>query len=75
SSTWGAAPPANAGHITTSHEFYQLLQQGEKKPRLIVMFLQDTLSIDDFTYYSTMYGNENPLNNLQVGVCMSLCVT
>ncbi|XP_075711169.1 V-type proton ATPase subunit S1-like [Rhinoderma darwinii] len=65
SSTWGTTPTVNAGHITTSHEFYQLLKQDAKKPRLIVMFLQDTLSIEDFTYYSTAYGNENPLNNVQ----------
>lgn len=65
SSTWSTLPTVNAGHITSSHEFYQLLQQDDRKSRFIVMFLQDTLSIDDFTYYSTVYGNENPLNNVQ----------
>ncbi|XP_040267664.1 V-type proton ATPase subunit S1-like [Bufo bufo] len=65
SSSWSTAPTVNAGHITTRQEFYQLLQQDGRTARLIVMFLQDTLSIDDFTYYSTSYGNENPLNNVQ----------
>ncbi|XP_056425339.1 V-type proton ATPase subunit S1-like isoform X2 [Hyla sarda] len=64
-STWSTVPTVNTGHITSSHEFYQLLQQDDRKARLIVMFLQDTLSIDDFTYYSMAYGNENPLNNVQ----------
>ncbi|KAM3925225.1 V-type proton ATPase subunit S1-like [Leptodactylus fuscus] len=65
SSALGTAPTVNAGHITSSHEFYQLLKQEDRKVNLFVLFLQDTLSIDDFTYYSTVYGNENPLNNVQ----------
>ncbi|XP_069620999.1 V-type proton ATPase subunit S1-like isoform X2 [Ranitomeya imitator] len=65
SSTWGTTPSINAGHITSSHEFYQLLQQDDRKCSFLVMFLQDTLSIDDFTYYSTAYGNENPMNDVQ----------
>ncbi|XP_069832736.1 V-type proton ATPase subunit S1-like [Dendropsophus ebraccatus] len=63
--TWGTAPTINAGHITSSNEFYHLLQQDDRKTRFIVMFLQDTLNIDDFTYYSTAYGTENPLFNVQ----------
>ncbi|XP_072006792.1 V-type proton ATPase subunit S1-like [Engystomops pustulosus] len=65
SSAWSLAPIVNAGHITSGHEFYKLLEEDAPKPKLIVMFLQDTLSIDDFTYYSTVYGNENPLQNVQ----------
>ncbi|KAM4036695.1 V-type proton ATPase subunit S1-like [Anomaloglossus baeobatrachus] len=65
SSTWGTTPTLNAGHITSGQEFYQLLQQDNRKARFLVMFLQDTLSIDDFTYYSTTYGNENPMNSIQ----------
>ncbi|XP_068132491.1 V-type proton ATPase subunit S1-like isoform X2 [Hyperolius riggenbachi] len=31
----------------------------------LVIFLQDTLSMDDFTYYSAAFGSENPLHNVQ----------
>ncbi|XP_075065037.1 V-type proton ATPase subunit S1-like isoform X2 [Mixophyes fleayi] len=66
SSVWASAPAVSDGHITSSHELYRLLQQGDV-PRTgsIVLFLQDTLSIDDFTYYSTVYGSDNPLHNVQ----------
>ncbi|XP_063783250.1 V-type proton ATPase subunit S1-like [Pseudophryne corroboree] len=64
SSVWASAPVVSDGHIASSHELHRLLQGGDV-PRTLVMFLQDTLSIDDFTYYSTVYESENPLQNVQ----------
>uniref|UniRef100_A0A8D0ETQ2 VAS1 ATPase n=1 Tax=Strix occidentalis caurina TaxID=311401 RepID=A0A8D0ETQ2_STROC len=34
-----------------------------QKSRNLILFLQDTLSVDDFTYLSESYGNKNPFQN------------
>ncbi|MEE6507728.1 hypothetical protein FKM82_029757 [Ascaphus truei] len=66
SSMWGFAPAVIDGHITSKHELHKLLQPAiTANPKNIIMFLQDTLSIEDFTYYSSVYGSENPLHNVQ----------
>ncbi|XP_053319386.1 V-type proton ATPase subunit S1-like [Spea bombifrons] len=66
SSMWNSAQAGNNGHITSKHELQTLLRSATTStPMNVIMFLQDTLSIDDFTYYSTVSGSENPLHNVQ----------
>ncbi|KAM4677318.1 V-type proton ATPase subunit S1-like [Discoglossus pictus] len=66
SSMWESEQAISDGHIIERHELHMLLQPAiTPKPNNIVMFLQDTLSIDDFTYYSSGYGSKNPMHNIQ----------
>ncbi|XP_040199649.1 V-type proton ATPase subunit S1-like [Rana temporaria] len=65
SSVWASAPALNGGHVASSDELHSLLQEVVSRKGSIVIFLQDTLSMDDITYYSTVSGSENPLYNVQ----------
>ncbi|NWS67233.1 VAS1 ATPase, partial [Crotophaga sulcirostris] len=52
------------GRIVSAQELTGLLQPViSQNSRNLVLFLQDTLSIDDFTYQSESYGNKNPFQN------------
>ncbi|NXK06313.1 VAS1 ATPase, partial [Herpetotheres cachinnans] len=52
------------GHIVSAQELSVLLQPVfTQNSRNLILFLQDTLSIDDFTYLSESYGNRNPFQN------------
>ncbi|NXG14403.1 VAS1 ATPase, partial [Grallaria varia] len=52
------------GHIVSAQELTVLLQPlFAHNSRNLVLFLQDRLSIDDFTYLSESYGNKNPFQN------------
>ncbi|NXC18263.1 VAS1 ATPase, partial [Corythaeola cristata] len=54
------------GHIVSAQELTALLQPAfTQNSRNLILFLQDTLSIDDFTYLSESYGNKNPFQNIQ----------
>ncbi|KAM5171404.1 V-type proton ATPase subunit S1-like [Mantella aurantiaca] len=65
SSVWASVPAVNGGHITSSDELHRSLQEVVSRKGSIVIFLQDTLSMDDITYYSTMSGSEKLLYNVQ----------
>ncbi|XP_035182786.1 V-type proton ATPase subunit S1 [Oxyura jamaicensis] len=65
-SQWNPEPALHEGHIVSAQELAVLLQPVfSPSPRNLVLFLQETLSIDDFTYYSESYGNKNPFQNVQ----------
>ncbi|NXV42159.1 VAS1 ATPase, partial [Uria aalge] len=52
------------GHVVSAQELTALLQPVfTQNSRNLILFLQDTLSIDDFTYLSESYGNKNPFQN------------
>ncbi|NXY03523.1 VAS1 ATPase, partial [Pteruthius melanotis] len=52
------------GHVFSAQELTELLQPlFTQNSRTLVLFLQDRLSIDDFTYFSESYGNKNPFQN------------
>ncbi|NXS35394.1 VAS1 ATPase, partial [Pomatostomus ruficeps] len=52
------------GHVVSAQELTMLLQPlFTQNSRNLVLFMQDRLSIDDFTYLSESYGNENPFQN------------
>ncbi|NXW04006.1 VAS1 ATPase, partial [Fregetta grallaria] len=52
------------GHVVSAQELTLLLQRVfTQNSRNLILFLQDTLSIDDFTYLSESYGNKNPFQN------------
>ncbi|NWZ33250.1 VAS1 ATPase, partial [Brachypodius atriceps] len=52
------------GQVVSAQELMVLLQPlFTQNSRNLVLFLQDRLSIDDFTYFSESYGNRNPFQN------------
>ncbi|NXO62896.1 VAS1 ATPase, partial [Phainopepla nitens] len=52
------------GQVVSAQELSTLLQPlFTQNSRNLVLFLQDRLSIDDFTYFSESYGNRNPFQN------------
>ncbi|NWV80934.1 VAS1 ATPase, partial [Dasyornis broadbenti] len=52
------------GHVISAQELTLLLQPlFTQNSRNLVLFLQDRLSVDDFTYLSESYGNKNPFQN------------
>ncbi|NXT45666.1 VAS1 ATPase, partial [Pluvianellus socialis] len=52
------------GHVVSAKELTVLLQPVfTQKPRNLILFLQDRLSIEDFTYLSESYSNKNPFQN------------
>ncbi|NWU56585.1 VAS1 ATPase, partial [Dromas ardeola] len=52
------------GHVVSAQELTVLLQPVfTQNSRNLVLFLQDTLSVDDFTYLSESFGNKNPFQN------------
>ncbi|KFQ79076.1 V-type proton ATPase subunit S1, partial [Phaethon lepturus] len=52
------------GHVVSAQELTVLLQPVfTQNSRNLILFLQDTLSIDDFTYFSESYSNKNPFQN------------
>ncbi|KFO06916.1 V-type proton ATPase subunit S1, partial [Balearica regulorum gibbericeps] len=54
------------GHVVSAQELTVLLQPVfTQNSRNLIVFLQDTLSIDDFTYLSESYSNKNPFQNIQ----------
>ncbi|XP_072257676.1 V-type proton ATPase subunit S1-like [Pyxicephalus adspersus] len=64
-SVWASTPEIRGGHITSGDELHRFLHKIVSNKGSIVIFFQDTLSMDDITYYSTVSGNENPLYNVQ----------
>ncbi|NXN37026.1 VAS1 ATPase, partial [Rhinoptilus africanus] len=53
------------GHVVSAQELTVLLQPVfTQNSRNLILFLQDTLSVDDFTYLSESYGNKNPFQNV-----------
>ncbi|XP_053575743.1 V-type proton ATPase subunit S1-like [Bombina bombina] len=66
SSMWESTPAIIDGHITSDHELRMLLQTAiTREPKNVVMFLQDTLSMEDFTYFSADSGSDNPMHIIQ----------
>ncbi|NXR47154.1 VAS1 ATPase, partial [Hippolais icterina] len=52
------------GQVVSAQDLTVLLQPlFTQNSRNLVLFLQDRLSIDDFTYFSESYGNKNPFQN------------
>ncbi|KYO47536.1 V-type proton ATPase subunit S1 [Alligator mississippiensis] len=66
SSLWNSETTLHEGHIITKQELPTVLQPiFTQSSKNLVLFLQDMLSIDDFTYYSESYGTEKPFHNVQ----------
>lgn len=65
-SQWNPGPAMHEGHVVSAQELMEFLQPlFTQNSRNLVLFLQDRLSIDDFTYFSESYGNKNPFQNVQ----------
>nr|XP_056703176.1 V-type proton ATPase subunit S1-like [Euleptes europaea] len=62
----GLASTFHEGHIISEHELHMLLQHAiSQDSRNLVVFLQDKLSVDDFTRYADSSGNETQFLNVQ----------
>ncbi|XP_053112202.1 V-type proton ATPase subunit S1-like, partial [Hemicordylus capensis] len=62
----GLANTLHEGHVASKHELHTLLQHTvSQDSRSVILFLQDTLSVDDFTRYANSSGNETPFRNVQ----------
>ncbi|XP_014819495.1 PREDICTED: V-type proton ATPase subunit S1 isoform X1 [Calidris pugnax] len=65
-SQWNPDTALHEGHIVSAQELTELLQPAfTQNSRNLILFLQDTLSVDDFTYLTEAYGNKNPFQNVQ----------
>ncbi|KAM6089836.1 LOW QUALITY PROTEIN: V-type proton ATPase subunit S1-like [Theristicus caerulescens] len=65
-SQWNPVTALHEGRIVSARELTVLLQPVfTHNSRNLILFLQDTLSIDDFTYLSESYSNKNPFQNVQ----------
>ncbi|XP_061844761.1 V-type proton ATPase subunit S1-like [Colius striatus] len=65
-SLWNPDIALHEGHVVSAQELTVLLQHiFTQDSRNLILFLQDTLSIDDFTYLSEAYDNKNPFQNVQ----------
>ncbi|XP_032543103.1 V-type proton ATPase subunit S1 [Chiroxiphia lanceolata] len=65
-SQWNPDTAMHEGHVVSAQELTVLLQSlFTQNSRNLVLFLQDRLSVDDFTYFSESYGNKNPFQNVQ----------
>ncbi|XP_074681579.1 V-type proton ATPase subunit S1 [Strix aluco] len=65
-SQWNPDTALHEGHVVSARELTVFLQPVfTQKSRNLILFLQDTLSVDDFTYLSESYGNKNPFQNVQ----------
>ncbi|KAM6302033.1 V-type proton ATPase subunit S1 [Podargus strigoides] len=65
-SQWNPDIALHEGHIVSAQELTVFLRPVfTQNSRNLILFLQDTLSIDDFTYFSESYSNKNPFQNVQ----------
>ncbi|KAM6137734.1 LOW QUALITY PROTEIN: V-type proton ATPase subunit S1-like [Pterocles gutturalis] len=65
-SQWNPDTALHEGHVVSAQELTVLMQPVfTQNSRNLILFLQDTLSIDDFTYHSESYSNKNPFQNVQ----------
>ncbi|XP_005519575.1 PREDICTED: V-type proton ATPase subunit S1-like [Pseudopodoces humilis] len=65
-SQWNPDTAVHEGQVVSAQELMVLLQPlFTQNSRNLVLFLQDRLSTDDFTYFSESYGNKNPFQNVQ----------
>ncbi|KAM3911547.1 V-type proton ATPase subunit S1 [Leptodactylus fuscus] len=59
SSLWSSQPSTYAGHVTTDLQLGQYLDAAlSNGPRNVLLFLQEKLSIEDFTAFGGVYGNK-----------------
>ncbi|XP_044161665.1 V-type proton ATPase subunit S1 [Bufo gargarizans] len=58
-SLWSAQPSAHGGHVTTDLQLGQYLDAAlSTGPRNVLLFLQEKLSVEDFTAFGGVYGNK-----------------
>uniref|UniRef100_UPI00398E6632 V-type proton ATPase subunit S1-like n=2 Tax=Pristiophorus japonicus TaxID=55135 RepID=UPI00398E6632 len=68
SSLWDSQTAPNEGHVVSGEQLSSYLNPAlGKGPKTVILFLQDKLSVDDFTVYGGAYGNkqESAFPNLQ----------
>uniref|UniRef100_A0A8I3QRA4 ATPase H+ transporting accessory protein 1 n=1 Tax=Canis lupus familiaris TaxID=9615 RepID=A0A8I3QRA4_CANLF len=72
---WGPAASTHEGHITSDMQLSTYLDPAlELGPRNVLLFLQDKLSIEDFTAYGGVFGNkqDSAFSNLEVRNALDL---
>ncbi|XP_064418008.1 V-type proton ATPase subunit S1-like [Latimeria chalumnae] len=66
SSLWDSQTAVYEGHVTSKLQLHTVLQPiFDQNFKNVVLFLQDELSVDDFTHYSRAYRNENSFHHVQ----------
>ncbi|XP_074055654.1 V-type proton ATPase subunit S1 [Macrotis lagotis] len=71
---WAAETQAHEGHITPDLQLASYLEAALRKgPRTVLLFLQDKLSIEDFTAYGGVFGNkqDSAFSNLETALQMA----
>ncbi|KAG8537257.1 hypothetical protein GDO81_024813, partial [Engystomops pustulosus] len=59
SSLWSAQPSTHGGHVTTDLQLNQYVDAALcNGPKNVLLFLQEKLSIEDFTAFGGVYGNK-----------------
>ncbi|XP_069604027.1 V-type proton ATPase subunit S1 [Ranitomeya imitator] len=59
SSLWSAQPSTHGGHVTTDLQLGQYLDSAlSSGPKNFLLFLQEKLSVEDFTAFGGVYGNK-----------------
>ncbi|XP_030071972.1 V-type proton ATPase subunit S1 [Microcaecilia unicolor] len=65
-SLWDSKPAVHEGHVISGNELHTLLQPVfTQNSKNLVLFLQDQLSVEDFTYYSKVHEDEKPFHSVQ----------
>ncbi|NP_001165702.1 ATPase, H+ transporting, lysosomal accessory protein 1, gene 1 L homeolog precursor [Xenopus laevis] len=60
-------PTVHGGHVTSEHEFHRLLDPAiNADQKTIILFLQETLGMEDFNYFSSFSGSEDIFYNVKV---------
>ncbi|KAM9576788.1 V-type proton ATPase subunit S1 [Trichechus inunguis] len=71
---WAPAADAHEGHITSDMQLSTYLDPAlELGPRNVLLFLQDKLSIEDFTAYGGVFGNkqDSAFSNLENALALA----
>ncbi|XP_075691109.1 V-type proton ATPase subunit S1 [Rhinoderma darwinii] len=59
SSLWSSQPSTHGGHVTTDLQLGQYLDSAlSSGPKNVLLFLQEKLSVEDFTAFGGVYGNK-----------------
>ncbi|XP_036351072.2 V-type proton ATPase subunit S1-like [Ochotona princeps] len=68
---WGPAADTHEGHVTSAVQLWAYLEPAlERGPRHVLLFVQDELSVEDFTAHGAVFGNkkDSAFSNLETAL-------
>ncbi|CAN0192443.1 V-type proton ATPase subunit S1-like [Lampetra fluviatilis] len=69
SSLWSSEPPPHVGHIVSESQLEQQFLKPVPRSQLLLLFIQDKLSVDDFTRFGAFAKrNENAFSSVQTAL-------